>query len=170
MKILFYGLIFTVALVLQSTVFAVFPILGAYPELVLMVVIIFSIINGGAKGAKLGFAGGLLQDMLFGRLIGLNAVVMMIVGFGAGVLAQRLYKENYVIPFLSVLLGTWVGQFLYLLGMMLFGLAVPWDITVLSVIFGSGLYNGLITLLVYKPFVYLNSRIIYWDELVKRAG
>ena len=170
MKIILYGLIFIIALVLQSTVFTVIPIFGAYPELVLLVVILFSLINGGVVGAKLGFAGGLLQDILFGRFIGLNAVIMMGVGFTAGVLSQRLYKENHVVPFLSVVLGTWAAQFLYLLGMMLFGFPVPLERTILLVVFGSGLYNGLRTLLMYRPFVRLNERILFWDELVKRAG
>lgn len=170
MKIILFGLLFITALVLQSTIFTVIPIFGAYPELVLLIVIVFSLINGGAVGAKLGFAGGLLQDVVFGRFIGLNAVIMMGVGYGAGVLSQRLYKENYVVPFLSVALGTWAAQLLYLLGMTLFGFPVPLDRTVLLVVLGSGLYNGLLSLLMYRPFVHLNERIIYWDELVKRAG
>ena len=63
-----------------------------------------------------------------------------------------------------------VGRVLVLLGMALFGETVQWNLHLVRYIGLSGLYSALITVLIYRRFVKLNERIIYWDELVRRTG
>lgn len=162
--------LFLLAMLLQTTLFSVLPVWGAYPDLITVLVVNLGILNGRAEGALLGFIAGLVRDLLLGRLIGLNAVVMALVGFLAGVTAKRLYKDNYVVPFIFTLLGTWVGRSLVLLGMVLFGVAVEWNMQMFLLIAFGGIYSAVITVLIYRRFAKLNERIIYWDELVRRTG
>lgn len=102
-------------------------------------------------------------------MIGLNALTKMIIGTIVGLVSLRFYKENYVIPFISVVLATAADQILYALGMQLFGRSVSLVVVCESIILPLLLYNGLLGLLLYLRLYYLNEKIFYWDELVKRA-
>ncbi|HHT73485.1 MAG TPA: rod shape-determining protein MreD [Firmicutes bacterium] len=170
MKITAMALLCLLALLLQTTVFSALPLRGSYPDLVTVLVVNLGILNGSYEGAGLGFVAGLLADLLVGRFIGINGVALGLVGFISGAAAKRLYRDNYVVPFFFTIVGTWVGRVLVLLGMALFGETVQWNLHLVRYIGLSGLYSALITVLIYRRFVKLNERIIYWDELVRRTG
>jgi len=151
-------------------VFTGIPIFGVRPDLILVLVVIFSLLNGGKFGAKFGFFAGLMLDLLVGQMIGLNAVTKMLIGASVGVLSERVFKENYFVPFICVFVATWIDQFLFLFGTVLFGETLYWNIAVTRVVLPMSLYNAVFVLLIYVRFYYLNDRIAYWDELVKRSG
>ena len=50
------------ALLLQTTVFADIRLLGARPELMYLLTIVFAMLEGPSSGAITGFAGGMAQD------------------------------------------------------------------------------------------------------------
>ncbi|MGI6149183.1 MAG: rod shape-determining protein MreD [Firmicutes bacterium] len=169
MKITAMVLFFLLAMLLQTTVFSALPILGSYPDLVTVLVVNLGILNGRLEGAWLGFVAGLLRDLLVGRFVGLNAVVLALVGFTAGAATRPLYRDNYVVPCFFTVLGTWLGRSLVLVGMVLFGKAVPWNLQIVRFIGISGLYSAMITLIIYRWLARLNEHIIYWDEVVRRT-
>lgn len=169
-SVFIYGLLIIASLALQTTIFPLVPFIGISPDLILILVVVFSLLNGGVFGAKFGFVAGLALDLSIGYMVGLNAVTKMIVGLVVGTLSQRFFKENYVVPVSSVLMATWLDQFLYLGGTFLFGSSVPWNLALQRVIVPLGFYNSALTLLLYLRLYYLNRKIAYWDELAKRAG
>ncbi len=170
MSVLVYGGLILFALLLQTTVFSVWPFLRAAPDMILVLVVIFSLLNGPSFGVKFGFMAGLALDLLIGEMIGLNAITKAVIGLSVGFGSRRFYKENYFIPFLSVIVGSIIDQLLYLLFMMIFGLSVPWSMAFRQVILPMSIYNGGLSLLIYLRLYYLSIKIAYWDELVKRTG
>ena len=72
------------AVFLQSTVFGFYSIGGSLPDMVLVFVVFFSVINGAASGTAYGFLCGLLEDLYLGRFIGLNAISKALTGFLVG--------------------------------------------------------------------------------------
>jgi len=165
-----YGLVFFLALILQTFGPPGLSLFGFRPELILLAALLYAMLEGPTSGGLFGFAGGLLQDLLIGRFLGLGAVTVMATAFGVGFLSRRLYKENLVVRFSTVLVATWAGQILYLLGQAAFGAAVVWDYFTWRTILATGILNGLLGLIVYGPLARLNKRIVYWDELLKRTG
>ncbi len=170
MNILIHVAIVLVTLLLQSTVLSALPLWGVYPDLILVVVVAFSLFNGPVFGARFGFVGGLGLDLMIGEMVGLNAVTKMLVGAVIGAMAEKLYKENYLVPFLSVVAATLLDQLLYWLGATAFGMVIPWSYAFHRVVGPLSLYNGVLILIVYVRLHYLNRRILYWDELAKRSG
>ncbi len=159
MKFFIYGGLILLSLVLQSTVFALLPFLKASPDLIVVLVCLFSLLNGPVFGAKFGFVAGLALDLLVGEMIGLNAITKGVIGISVGFLCKRFYKENYFIPFITVMLATVFDQFLYLLGMLVFGLHVPWMVAINQVILPLSIYNGIISILIYLRIYELNKGI-----------
>lgn len=170
MKLAVMVVLFLLAIVLQTTVFSSFVLWGSYPDLLTVLVVNLGILNGSTEGAWLGFAAGLLQDLLLGRFIGLHAVSLALVGYISGAASQRLYRDNYIVPPFFTLLGTWLGRTLVLVGMALFGKTVPISVQMIRVIGLSGLYSALVTIVIYRRFAKLNDRIAYLDEWVRRTG
>jgi len=170
MAIAIYAVIIVLSLVIQTTLFTSWPFLTVVPDLVLVIVVLFSIINGPSFGAKFGFAAGLGLDLLIGQFIGMNALIKMLIGIGVGYLALKLYKENYVIPFLFVIGATVIDQLLYALGTIIFGIPAPLMFILTEQLLPAMLLNGILSLLLYVRLYYFNQKISYWDELFKRAG
>jgi rod shape-determining protein MreD len=80
--VLFLGI-----MIVQVTVVNRLPLPGqAAPDLVLLAVVGYALARGAAAGAVMGFATGLLSDLLppAAHLLGHNALVFCLVGFLAG--------------------------------------------------------------------------------------
>lgn len=170
MKYASYGLIFFLILILQTFGPPGLSFFGYRPELILLTALLFAMLEGPISGGIFGFIGGLLQDLLTGRFLGLGALTVMGAAFTIGFLSRRLYKENLMVRFSTILVGTWVGQILYLLGQAAFGLSTVWGFYTWKTILITGVLNGLLSIILFRPLERLNRQIIYWDELLKRTG
>jgi len=169
MAVLIYTVIIILALVIQTTIFTAWPIFVVIPDLILVLVVLFSLINGPGFGAKFGFLAGLGLDLFVGELIGLHALTKMVIGAVVGLLALRFYKENYVVPLISVLVATIADQLLSGLGMAFFGVTVPVKYLLEQILLPLLLYNGVLSLLLYVRLYYFNKKIFYWDEIFRRS-
>ena len=95
-----------VALALQTTL-ASFAIRGtAALDLVLIVVVYFSLISGPVAGLLLGSVAGLVQDALSSGIIGVGGLAKTIVGFAAGVLGTQFILTAPLSRFLVFLMMT----------------------------------------------------------------
>ncbi|NLM25927.1 MAG: rod shape-determining protein MreD [Firmicutes bacterium] len=164
-----YTLIISISLVIQTTIFSMWPFLRVAPDLLLVFTVIFGLLNGPKFGAKFGFGAGLALDLLSGNLIGWRGITRMLVGIGVGTVSSRVYKENYVIPFICIILATVLETSIYFAGVALFNQGAPWLLAIQEVLLPLIIYNAIICLLFYVRLYYLNKKIFYWDELFRRA-
>lgn len=92
-KWVMYTLVFILAAVLQTT--PGFLAMGSVkPIFILSLCLAVSVCEGEFAGAIFGAVGGLIWDMLAGRVIGFFAFGVMVCCFGASVVAQLYLKEN----------------------------------------------------------------------------
>jgi rod shape-determining protein MreD len=59
-------------------------VLGGYLDLVPLAVAAVAIYGGAVSGASMGFATGLLLDLLVGQTMGISSLVLTAVGYGVG--------------------------------------------------------------------------------------
>jgi len=72
------------------------------PNTAILIIVSYAILRGDIEGAFTGFFAGLLQDIFFGRYIGLNAFLYMTAGFICGKPFRDFYRESFLTPlFLS---------------------------------------------------------------------
>jgi len=74
LRFILLALLPLLAIFLQSTLFASYSIKGVVPDMVLVFVIFYALLNGAEKGARYGLICGLLEDLYTGRFIGMNAL------------------------------------------------------------------------------------------------
>lgn len=138
-------------LVLQSTLFNQLAVAGVKPDLVLILALFYSIFRGPLPGGLAGFFLGLLEDLYVGRLIGMNALAKGLTTLLSGWLAERAFRENMLVPIITLFLGSLFNQFVFLLLGKVGGLDWP-----LSLWFWKGLpvaiYNACLVPFVYVPF------------------
>ena len=61
-----------------------------------VLVVCFGLLGGTGYGMFTGLSGGLLQDILYGSSIGLNALHYLIIGYLTGLLYERIYVDRFV--------------------------------------------------------------------------
>jgi rod shape-determining protein MreD len=137
------------ALLLQTTVFADVRLLGARPELMYLLTIVFAVLEGPASGAATGFVGGMAQDFLLNQPKGITALTLTLLGYAIGMLRQYIVSPSPVLPVVLVGLGTFAGVLFYGVVSFLLGqLDTSW-LYLLRVAALSGVYNAILTPLVF---------------------
>lgn len=143
------GLIIVANLILQSTLLQYFKIYNVLPNTALILVISFAMYSGKNKGAIIGLCVGILQDIIFGRVIGLNAFVYMLIGYFVGLINRKVFKDNLLIPVAL----TAVGTVLYETVNMLFLYFLKYRIELFNVfkkmLVVEVLYNSIFSILIY---------------------
>ena len=139
---------FLTALLLESTVFSEMRLLGARPELIILVVALVALAEGPNVGAVAGFAGGMWQDLLGAQTAGITALVLTLVGASIGTLRQYIVSESPYIPAAIVGVSTTLGLLTVGFVQLLLG---RFDVSVgylLRVALLSGVYGVVLTPLV----------------------
>lgn len=115
-RILAMAAVVLLAVALQSTLLARVTLLGVIPQLVLVVVVCLAYLDGERVGVVVGFAGGLLQDLLLPQsIIGLTALVYTLIGYGVGSLRQFAPTESVWSPVFAVAIASGIAEFGYAL-------------------------------------------------------
>ena len=139
-----------VALAVQSTLLAQMTLLGVIPQLVLVVVVCLAFSDGERVGVVVGFAGGMLLDLLLPQaIVGLTALIYTVVGYEVGRLRQFAPTESVWAPVMTVAVASAFAEGSYAILSIILG--QPWvSLTYTAKVVGLVvLYNTLLT-----PFVF----------------
>jgi rod shape-determining protein MreD len=125
----------------QGSVAPALRIGGVAPDIPLILTVLLALNRGPEVGCLSGFAVGLLQDVAAGGIVGVQALTKALVGFGAGLIGERLYTSPLVqVPGLVLLtLAEGVGRY-WLLHLLHFPAA--FGEVMLHVVLPQALYNG----------------------------
>lgn len=96
-------LLLTVSLALQGSFLALVSPSGVHPDLLLVVVVALALLSDSKRGALVGLAAGLMQDIVFGAPLGFFAFTKVLVGAMAGFLAEEINRDFVLAPMLLVL-------------------------------------------------------------------
>lgn len=151
MKILLKGAIIVVALLIQLTLINSITILGLKPDLIMVVVVVFSLLKGEKEGTISGFASGLLQDIFSTSLLGINALAKTVIGFTCGILKEKIFYEHilFLIPVITFI-ASFMQSILIFLLLRAFGIeyGLAWSIKQIAI--PEALYSSLLS-----PFIFL---------------
>jgi rod shape-determining protein MreD len=143
------SLVILAALILQTTVLPHVALFRVSPDLLLVVVISVALARGPSAGAVVGFAGGVLRDLLLSAPTGLSALAYLSVGYVVGAVLPYVQSSSVAVPLVGVFVGSLAGTAFYDVLALLLGVrAEPLD-RMLQVVVLTAVYN---TLLV--PFAY----------------
>lgn len=136
--------------ILQTTVFKHFSIMGVSPNTTLIMVVIFALLRGKYSGAFVGLTAGLLQDIFFGKVIGINALIYFLIGYTVGLLDDKVFKENLILPFLTMLGSTLTYHIVYYFFMVFLSIDISFTIMLKDITLIEMIYNSILTILIYR--------------------
>jgi len=138
-------LISIVLLIIDNSFMPYFKISDSYPSLLFIFSIAYSIINGREEGIFIGVVSGLLQDVFFGNIFGINSLLNMLICLIAAIIGENIYKEKKFIPVISMM-------FLYLLKVV--GIYIIYKLVGYTINFRIGIltsiYSGIIMFFGYN--------------------
>lgn len=108
-----YGVLFLAAIVFQLTLVKYIQVFNWSPDLILIVLVSYSLRKGPNLGMTAGFLTGLLQDLLSTQFLGLIALSKTIAGFIAGSLAGKFSQKTEF--FLTLVIASLAHDFCYFL-------------------------------------------------------
>lgn len=138
---------------IQSTIVPLMKLGGAKPDLVLLIVISWSLLRGSREGLGWGFLGGLCLDLLSGGPLGASSIGLMAASLLSGQGETNIYKGNLVLPIVFAVLGTLVYYGTLLVVLELTGRPVALMASLSQVILPAAIIN-----VVAMPFVYALMR------------
>jgi rod shape-determining protein MreD len=129
---------------------------GWNPNLMLLSVIAWSLQRGSREGMIWGFAGGLAIDLLSNTPFGMNALLLTLAGFFAGLGEARVFRTNFILPIfiiVAITLGYFAAQSILF---QIIGRPWPWLETVVSIVLPGVALNLLVSPLVFRPLRWLS--------------
>ncbi|OQY20181.1 MAG: rod shape-determining protein MreD [Anaerolineaceae bacterium 4572_32.1] len=151
-------LLLSVAL-LQATALPELKILGVKPELMLLLVLAWSLLRSSEEGLLWAFVGGMMLDLFSGGPFGTSTLGLLVVSFFAGLVEASTIRASLLLPMIAALLGTLLYQGLFLLIIQVTRGNVPWVDSLLQVTLPSLAVNALLMPLVFQIAVWLDRRV-----------
>lgn len=107
---LFFALILIITVFAQATIFPALNLLGIGPNIVLVLVLVWSGMRGASEGLIWAFPLGILLDLLTLDPIGTNGLALIPVALIGGLASRRLLHSGIIIPMLAVVGATVAHQ------------------------------------------------------------
>lgn len=147
------------AILLETVLFAGAAVAGQVPAVVALTVIAFGLTDGAETGVRYGFFAGLTVDLLSGGLVGLSALILLFLGYGAGVVRPYLTGSPFVAHLALGGMGAALATLAYgLLGALLDPVAVGAGGLVQATVV-TALYSTLVAPAIIRPVAALARRV-----------
>lgn len=162
MKNIITSILVLLNVILEATLFQFLRIADVKPDFIIIMIIAYAILEGGAYSAVIGLASGLLIDILFGRVLGVNAFSYMITGYIFGQAHDNVFKDSIVPPALFNFAAVLIYQHLYFFLMYMTGNLLhdgfSYTKVLLGMIMPQSLYNAILGAIIYRYYLRLNEK------------
>lgn len=159
MRIAILALITIINLILQSTLSLYLDSVYMLPNSMIVLVISYAIVRNDVEGAIFGFANGILFDIMFGRIIGMYALVALTTGFIAAKPFKEFSPNNFVISSAMIFAMTIFYELMFYVLAFLFQGRTDILFYLRRIILPEAILNVIISIVIYPAIFYLNKRL-----------
>ena len=152
-------LLIIVCFLFQTTVFQGLDFGGIVPNLMIILTASFGFMRGDKTGLAIGFFCGLIIDIFFGNVLGLNAMIYMYIGYANGKCNRIFYPEDIKLPIGLILVSDLAYGFLYYITLFLMRGRFHIGYYFIHIIFPETVYTILITLFLYPLVLRVNKAL-----------
>lgn len=156
-----YAMIVTLALsvLAQGTLLGRIRLFGASPDLLLTLVVCWSLMGDGTGGLLWAFLAGVVADLISGAPLGSSALALMPVALLGGAGRNSVYGNNTLLPIVLVLVATPLHGVITLGLQQVGGLPVDWIGSFTRVILPAMVLNALLMLPAMRVMAWLSLRL-----------
>jgi rod shape-determining protein MreD len=148
-----------VVILLQANLVSRVQLLGARPNLALVLILIWSMQQSVTEGMLGGFLTGFGLDLVSGMTLGTSSLSLMICSLLGGVGTKSVFANNVLLPLLAVTVATPLHGWTILLTQQLRGQTVDWLASTVRVIGPETLLNMALALILFPLLRYLGRAL-----------
>lgn len=167
-RILITIVLIILSFVLQTTVFKGISFGGIVPNLLMILTAAFGFMRGEKTGLWIGFFCGLLGDIFFSSILGLNALLFMYIGYLNGKFHKIFFPDDIKLPLALILVSDFVYGVLYYLTLFLLRGRFQFTYYLIHIILPETVYTILVTLLFYPLILWINKRLEEYEQRSNR--
>lgn len=142
-------LLIFVTFLIQTVVAPYLAVLGVKPNLLLILAVAVAVTYGPLAGLFVGGIGGVFQDVIFGRYIGLFTLAGALAGFFVGMVERRVFKEHFVMQVSLTFGASALNNLVIFVFLKAFSVSVPVLGSLLHVVLIEAIYDALLAPLVF---------------------
>lgn len=158
-RVITLGLLIIINFSLQSTIFGFHNISSITPNLMLILTMSFGLMRGRKEGLLVGFFCGFLSDCFFSSVLGPYMLLYMLIGYVNGFFHKNYMIEDVLLPLMVIIADEIVfNTIIYILFFFLKNRLDYWDYFV-KIILPETLCTALLTIIVYKLYVFINKHL-----------
>lgn len=152
-------LILAVTVIVQGTLLTRIRFFGASPNLLLVVVVCWSLLHSVSEGLVWAFAGGIGVDLIAGLPLGSTSLALMPTCFLAGLGRSSIFTNSVLLPALLVALATPIFGWINLILLGMHSVPVDWMGSTLRVMLPELALNVLLVVVIYPALRWLAAHI-----------
>jgi len=157
-KTIIFVFLVILVLILQGVLIGRIQLRWGRPDLPLVLLIFWAWHNNWKQGLIAGFIIGLLVDILFFPLLGLNAFSLALVGFLVAEIRERVYQDNVIFFVLLIGAATVLNGIILSFWLLVFNISPSFLEKIVFIVFPTLLYNCIISF----PIFLLKE--IFWPK------
>ena len=151
---------------LQSTLSSMFGLGNIRPNLLIVATASLGFLGGKRTGIYAGFFSGLLMDVCFRSVYGMNAMLYMYIGYVCGMLNKVLFPKDIKLPLLFIVISDMSYSILYYFFQFFFRGKFNFGYYVRSIMLPEMVYTAITACILYPVIHYIMRRI----ELPEKKG
>lgn len=152
------ALLLVATIIIQTTVMPHVAFLGVKPDLVLLVVISWSLLRGAKEGIVWALMGGIGLDLVSGAPFGIHTLALAVLSLLAGLGELSVFRTHLALPLVATLVATLAYDLFFLLLLQMRGGSIAWVDSLIKVVLPSILFNVLLSPFIYKALYWLHRR------------
>ncbi|MBC8016878.1 MAG: rod shape-determining protein MreD [Sporomusaceae bacterium] len=146
MRTILWLIVIIVAIIIQTTLLPLIAIQGIYPDMLLVIIVSYSLLSGKEKGVSMGFFAGLLQDLASGSIFGTITLSKLATGYIFGLAERKVFKEHVFLPVAATAIATVLNSMIMFMLFFILGMKVNILSTVMNSVLPLALYNLMIAI------------------------
>lgn len=158
-RIITLALLIIFNFILQSTIFGFHNIGSISPNLMLILTMSFGIMRGRKEGMFVGFFCGFLADCMFSTVLGPYMFIYMIIGYVNGFFHRTYIVEDALLPLIVIVLDELAFNTAIYVVHFLLRNHLNFIDYITSIIIPETLSTALLTIIVYKLYVFINIKL-----------
>ena len=166
-RIFICAVIILACFLLETTIFQKLALASVIPNTLIIVTSSFGFMRGKKEGLVIGFACGLLKDIMYGNLIGFYALIYMMIGYANGFFESVFYDEDIKLPLALISASELIYSLVIYICLLMLKSDFNFGYYFGHIIMPELVYTILITIVLYKIILHTNGML---EEEEKRSA
>lgn len=165
--IIVFFIVFLILYFLQANFFSWYNIAGIKPNLFIIFTLFIGLFLGKTTGFSLGIIFGLMLDLFIGKRIGINAIMLSVVGFIGGILDKSFSKESRITFMTMTFAVTILSEVINYTLQIIILKAEPIFVNFMQTIIIEAIYNAILVIILYPLIQKAGNKV---EEIYNERG